>query len=218
MNIVGLAGLAGAGKDTAADILVNRFGFVKVALADPMKRICQEVFNFSSEQLWGPSEKRNEQDKRYPHAFAGSRSEPREWLTPRHALQRLGTEWGRHCYEDVWIDLAIKTAQALLSERCRYEQSEGLTYQPGPRMPSNQWRGVVVPDVRFPNELRAIRNVRGKTWKIWRPDAGLAGDAAAHSSENSLEGFDDHFDAIIVNNKSLAELEDIVTRIATATL
>src|SRR5262249_21718742 len=128
MSVIGICGRAGAGKDTAADVLVKEFGFVKVSLADPLKRICREVFAFTEEQLWGPSECRNEPDKRYrrrpsgydangrpidkcgclrenkrafmdaedyrdhlpcPAVFSGD-----EFLTPRHALQQLGTEWG----------------------------------------------------------------------------------------------------------------------------
>ncbi len=56
--IIGICGNAGVGKDTTADFLVKTNGFVKVSLADPMKRICQAVYGFSNEQLWGPSEKR----------------------------------------------------------------------------------------------------------------------------------------------------------------
>jgi len=47
--IIGVAGNAGSGKDTVADHLVKHHGFVKVALADPLKRICREVFDFSEE-------------------------------------------------------------------------------------------------------------------------------------------------------------------------
>ena len=66
--IVGITGLAGSGKDTAADFLVKNHGFVKVALADVLKRACKEFFAFTDEQLWGPSEKRNAIDKEIDHA------------------------------------------------------------------------------------------------------------------------------------------------------
>jgi hypothetical protein len=109
MNLIGISGLAGAGKDTAAEILVKEFGFVRVALADPIKRICKEVFEFTDEQLWGSSERRNAVDERYLRGWLCARSVS-AFLTPRYALQTLGTEWGRDCYPDVWIDIAIRTA------------------------------------------------------------------------------------------------------------
>lgn len=56
--IIGLIGKAGSGKSTVAKYL-NKKGYVEVALADPMKRFCRDVFEFSDEQLWGPSECRN---------------------------------------------------------------------------------------------------------------------------------------------------------------
>lgn len=67
MNIVGITGQAGSGKDTVADRFVNEHGYVKIALADPLKRLGREVFAFTDTQLWGPSEHRNAPDKRYDY-------------------------------------------------------------------------------------------------------------------------------------------------------
>ena len=47
MNIIGVCGQAGAGKDTIADFLVKDHKFVKLSFADPLKRICHDVFDFS---------------------------------------------------------------------------------------------------------------------------------------------------------------------------
>jgi len=54
-----IVGQSGSGKDTLADMFVKEYGAEKLALADPMKRFAQKVFNFTDEQLWGPSENRN---------------------------------------------------------------------------------------------------------------------------------------------------------------
>src|ERR1051325_8980837 len=103
--IIGVCGFAGSGKDTVADEICKDPAFVKLAFADNLKRILMGLFDFSYEQLWGPSATRSEPDKRYPRKGG--------FLTPRHALQSLGTEWGRDCYENLWIDLAIKDAKRL---------------------------------------------------------------------------------------------------------
>ena len=83
------SGKARAGKDTTADILVEKHGFTKIALADPLKRVCFEVFGgkMTERHLWGDG--RDE-----PIAALGG-------LAARRALQTLGTEWGRGCYVDV---------------------------------------------------------------------------------------------------------------------
>jgi len=64
--LIGVSGSAGAGKETVANYLVDGAGFVKVSFADPLKRICKDVFDFSDEALWGASEFRSQPDKRYP--------------------------------------------------------------------------------------------------------------------------------------------------------
>ena len=109
MWIIGLSGFAGTGKDTVADILVERHNYVKVSMADPLKRFCCDALDFSTDQLWGPSELRNKPDDRYKRKSG-------EKLTPRYALQTLGTEWGRDCYPDIWVDYAIDVAERLFDD------------------------------------------------------------------------------------------------------
>jgi hypothetical protein len=216
MNLIGISGRASAGKDTVADFLVRDFGFVKVALADPLKRICRDVFAFTDEQLWGPSSKRNEPDRRYPRAVleidsesfpGGSLAERRrtEFLTPRHALQQLGTEWGRGCYYNVWVDYAIRTAAAILSdEDFGYDPKVGVT-----AVGYNQnIRGVVISDVRFVNEIEAIRAAGGKVWRVLRPTSGLVGAAGQHASETALDAWGDERFDMIINNEG-GSLEDL---------
>ncbi len=175
--IVGLTGLAGAGKDTAADFLIARGDFVRVALADPLKRICRDVFDFSDEQLWGASEKRNEPDLRY--FMLRDDGSAYGYLSPRHALQQLGTEWGRACHPDVWIDYALRVAdevrrgQAYTARRGLYSTSPGTVRCPH----------AVISDVRFENEAAKIRAKGGLVWQITRAGAGLSGAAALHVSE-----------------------------------
>lgn len=41
--IIGLTGYAQSGKDTVAQILVDRFGFTRIAFADPIRDFCYQV-------------------------------------------------------------------------------------------------------------------------------------------------------------------------------
>ena len=183
--ILGLVGLAGSGKSTVADILQKDHGFVSVALADPIKRICRELFSFTDVQLWGPSEERNKPDTRYPLVVGMDAGEPEHgYLTPRHALQQLGTEFGRACYPNVWVDYGMRVAKALLTRSFVYDAQNGLrethlvALPPGTMSP----KGVVFSDIRFQNEVEAIRAAGGAVWRIVRPGAGLKGTAGAHLS------------------------------------
>jgi hypothetical protein len=200
MNLIGLAGVASSGKDTAAAVLVERFGFCRIALADEMKRICARLFHWSSDRLWGPSERRNEPDL----SLGG--------LTARHALQQLGTNWGRAMHEDVWINLAISHARQVLDG----ERDWGFpNYTPSYGVTTNGQHpalGVVFSDVRFTNEVAAIHSVGGRVWRIDRPGAGLEGAAGAHVSETGIA--DLHVDGIIRNDRSLDDFQETVEQFA----
>jgi len=216
MNLIGMMGHAGSGKNTVADFLVDlhqrrQHSAIQMALADPMKEICKEVFDFSDEQLYGPSEKRNEPDKRYVREKRGSRGgtidhfdvegkavvvdSPLQdvYLTPRYALQRLGTEWGRDCYRDIWVDLTLRRAAKI-----RLDAPQTL---------------MVITDVRFRNEVEAIRTAGGEVWKIHRRN--VLEDA--HVSEREQDGIED-YDRFIDNYGTLGELRRLVGASYTAWL
>ena len=131
-------------------------------------------------------------------------------LTPREALQQLGTEWGRRMYEDVWIDYALRMVTALLAPqraddpgRATYHATLGLGWAHHAKQPE----GVVLSDVRFPNELAAIRAAGGRVWKTTHGQ-GLAGAAGAHESERYVGKME--VDAL-VPEASLEALPVIVT-------
>jgi hypothetical protein len=240
MNLIGICGRAGAGKSTAAAVLVKEFGYVEVALADPMKRICKEVFDFSDEQLWGPSEKRNAPDKRYPRLEeVGVTHRMKEsFLTPRYALQTLGTEWGRHCYDDVWIDHAIRVAGILLDPSAwstsdpdgqwMYNPQESVYKLYFNRGSLPKHMGVVISDIRFPNEVAAIKKAGGRIWKIERPEKSKSilrreaimqdqpmpdlADWRRHTSESYADGIE--ADLNIANVGSLEVFQSMVRDLA----
>ena len=229
--------VAGAGKDAAADRLVKNHNFVKVGLADPLKRICQEVYDFSDAQLWGPSHMREAPDFRYPrgaqqwrdayhsemeHARtasdAGQVKEAAEylrcaagygaegWLTPRYALQQLGTEWGRRCFSNTWINYGLRIAKQLETGIYDYSQKAGLTLRDGRLKPI---AGVVFSDIRFFNEHAAIVSAGGKVVRVKRSMNQLfpMGTDNQHQSERELsEWQDERFDYVISNNGSLDDL------------
>jgi hypothetical protein len=199
--IVGVSGFAGTGKDTVADILVSSHGFKKISFADPLKKICKDIYDFSDEQLWGPSDLRSIADTRYLRpahewkngscACCGYRLSVVYgdcYLTPRYALQMLGTEWGRHCYPDTWAEYAVRSAHALLELDARCA-------------------GVVIPDVRFKNEVKVL----GAHTLVRIKRTGYERPRWAHVSETEqLEIPDEKFHYILENKGSLGDLEQLV--------
>jgi hypothetical protein len=223
--IIGICGQAGSGKDTAADFFVKHAGFVKVAFADPMKRICQDVFDFTDEQLWGPSECRNAPDPRYIRnaGFLDENGDPAsEFLTPRFALQQLGSEWGRNCYQDTWVRYALRVHEKLQTGEYYYDVKTGLRAlvgvgsfdQHGQEMVRPK-TNVVISDVRFKNEIDAIKGAGGKVIRMLR-GKGLEGAAGQHGSETEQAGIPlDYFDLVVDNRTwTLDHLETFIRETA----
>lgn len=230
--------IAGAGKDEAAKVLVDN-GFVSVAFADIMKRWCKELFGFTDEQLWGPSAERAKEDERYPRfplnmmyackEVDGDRigeyrdtKDGREFvarfLTVRYALQKLG-DWGRDCYPDIWANKALEIAKKILKKphNCRYTPQEGLSYDNisynGVPLIGDR-SGVVIPDCRFQNEFRRVKEEGGYIIRVKRfvnefPDKL---DDSHISERDILAWDDDQFDNVIKNNGTVEELRAEVAR------
>jgi len=89
--LVGIYGKAGAGKDTIGDHLVNQYGFHKIALADPIKRIVKDVFVLDDHTVYD-REAREQPLEDMP-----------EWSV-RKLLQYIGTELFRENIDDaIWV-------------------------------------------------------------------------------------------------------------------
>lgn len=223
--IVGINGKSRSGKDTVADMMCKEFGFVKVSLADPMKRACAEWFGWSEETLWGESELRNVPDAKFVRMLRGALgSSIRDWndekqeyntvptperdeyLTPRHALQQLGTEFGRNCYKDVWVEYLVRVADNLEKGGYAYHNTRGL-YSVSSTDFMSPKTDVAVPDVRFENEVDGLKKAGAVLIRVKRPGSGLEGAAGAHVSETEQDGIpDSDFDFVINNEGTLAEL------------
>lgn len=140
-TLIGLSGLAGSGKDTAATALLAN-GYACMAFADPMRSMLRELLLHSvGDDSYMVYRKLKEQE------IAGI------GVSYRHLAQTLGTEWGRAIAPDFWIRIAEATMNFRL------------------RMSGNQPMRFVVSDVRFANEAAWIRERGGVIWRIERASA-----------------------------------------------
>lgn len=92
MRLIGIAGKARSGKDTAAAYLVEKHGLVKYSFADPLKSGIRAMFGLTEE-----------------HVNGDLKETVIPWLgtSPRRLMQTLGTEWGREIVRpDLWVLLA----------------------------------------------------------------------------------------------------------------
>lgn len=89
-KLIGIAAKARSGKDAIATYLWEKYGFTRIAFADPIKVAAQSMFGLTHEQAWNDELK----EKVIPY-----------WgLSPRQMLQQLGTDASKPVFgPDVWI-------------------------------------------------------------------------------------------------------------------
>lgn len=130
------------------------------------------------------------------------------FLTPRRALQELGTGWGRRLYSDVWIDAAFARIEA--EHKPNYEKwSKFLAGPDGALVSWEDYKkkaiNVVITDGRFRNETRRSRELGGITIQLTR---GLKESTDPHPSEAELRTMKpEEFD--LVFNNALLTLEEL---------
>ena len=139
--IIGFLGFIGSGKDTAADYLVNFHGFRRDSFASTLKDAVACVFGWDRTLLEGRT-KESREWREQPDIWWSERLG--KSITPRYILQFWGTEVCRNGFHnDIWI--------ASLENKIRKTNDN-----------------VVITDVRFPNEISAIKNAGGKVFRIKR--------------------------------------------------
>ena len=151
-RLIAFTGAAGAGKSTAADALVEE-GWVRVKFADPLKNMMRAFYKSCGLEDSAYIEARIEGAmKEEPDPFLKGR-------TPRHAMQTLGTEWGRDCvHRNLWVEAWSQKVMNMFDREL----------------------DVVVDDCRFENEALAVRALGGHIVEITGRDKGLG---KGHASE-----------------------------------
>jgi hypothetical protein len=105
-------------------------------------------------------------------------------MNGRELLQRYGTEAHRDVFgSDFWVDMALPLAT------------------------DHEDKILVVTDMRFPNEVARVKELKGQTWKIIRETSSLHKD---HASEQNL---DDEIDVFVNNTGTIDDLRKVIKEI-----
>jgi len=132
--IIGILGIAGSGKDTIADYLVENYNYKKDSFAASLKDATAVMFNWDREMLEGSTPESREEREIIDPYWSEKLGMP--W-SPRYALQYLGTNVLRkQFYDGIWLS---SLEHRLLTAK----------------------HDTVISDVRFPNEVKLIKESGG---------------------------------------------------------
>lgn len=200
--IIGLVGYAGVGKSEVAKIIQKlEPGWEIKGFSQPLKQVAEILTGIPASTMddqdvksqnlgpewetWG-YRGRNDGNLVQPH-FTGEAY--RKSMTVRELLQKLGTEAVRNnLHEDAWVNALFST----------YRPHKMSQYNP------SKW---IIQDVRFPNELHAIKEHGGIIVRVTRP---FYKPVNGHPSETALEDY--LFEYYINNNGDLNYLESQVKK------
>lgn len=201
------AGNAGAGKDTAADMLAAECGgrglsVLRMAFADPIKELAVPLLGIPKEVSYG-----TQQDKLDYKVYG---------QCARHWLQWIGTEMGRNqIHKDIWVhrfaEKAISSdADVVIGSDCRFRNEMALmrTILEGGKG-SVSARMLLGDGDRY-DGMSATLSLT--ILKIVNPRVPVN---LAHQSESEVYNIpDDEFDLVIHNTKELKDLECHIATLA----
>lgn len=183
-NIIGLNGVARAGKDTVAKVLHDIYGYEIKSYSDALNRALIALnpmvsLNPDMVDEFGNTTALSVKDGWTRYAILESAvgyEKAKDQPEVRALLQRMGTEVGRNMLgQDIWVDALFKD-----------------------RPLGAKWAIV---NVRFPNEAEAVWKRGGVVWEVTRP--GFK-PALGHISDTALDAVAK--DAYLHNDGTVEEL------------
>lgn len=184
-HVVGLLGLRGSGKDTAANVLIAK-GYQRLSFGDPIYREVTDAFGVTVAYLQDRKLKETPRpelalafcrDRRFVSlvmalaAKAGEAFQNWEFLhrprSPREILQVWGTEYRRDCFGlEYWLDQVRQHIR---------------------RNPNTNF---VLTDVRYPNEAELVTvEFGGSLGRVIRPALDIADARLLHPSEATMQNY-----------------------------
>lgn len=185
--IVGLSGYAQAGKDTAAQPLIEA-GFKHAAFADGVRAMMERVnptIEFHDPTVFsvdGSMTVKTVGSAKYSLVIAARGYEwVKENTNARDYMVAIGAGVREIIGDDAWVRPVERRLKAA---------------------PSESW---VITDVRYANEARMIRSLGGVVWQVLRPGV----EPANEEERRSLHSFAP--DLVLVNDGTITGLQDDIS-------
>lgn len=187
--IIGICGFQSSGKDTIAELLINKYGFKKLSFAGALKDMVSIIFGWSRDKLEGLTKEDREWREKVDYWWSKKLEMPQ--LTPRYVLQYFGTEMFRnHWHPDIWV--RVVENQIINQKEVNF----------------------VITDCRFENEINMLMRYEGKIINVYRdlPNwfntyrEGTNVEEVKQVHRSEIEWIKCHYDYEVYNNGTIEEL------------
>ena len=176
--LIGIVGLIGSGKDTVAERLVQKHGYIKDSFAKSLKDAVAAMFNWDRAMLEGDTTSSRYWREQPDPFWSEKLGKP---VTPRWVLQHFGTEVMRgQMYDGIWLDSCMG----------RYKG-----------------QNTVIADTRFINEIKTIKAHGGIIVCVKRgelPTKKEMQEKGIHQSEWDWLEYD--YDIVLENSGTIEDL------------
>lgn len=189
MKLIAISGKIGTGKTTLADHITCKMEYwVRVSFADILKKLCSEITKIPLGRFY--QGKNRIYPMRANYEILGKKfTTPTPTMSAREILQWVGTDVVRRHHPNYWITSMSKKLRAFKD---------------------NNIPGVVIDDMRFPDEAGMVALERGylvrlEPHKSW----SCSKEIAEHTSETALDHFDEwnfKFAPALGNLEAVADL------------
>ena len=181
LQIIGITGKAGSGKDTVANYFIDSKNYIKLTFGGAVKDIVQIITGWSRDMIEGQTVESRELRETVVHQNYN--------MNCRQLMQFVGTDLFRNNLDqNVWINIVNDKVKKLILDINSGTQT------------LKHVKGIIISDVRFDNEAQFIKSIGGTIVKINR---NVAIESSNHQSERGISIATDY---VIENNTTIDDL------------
>ncbi len=198
MKIIGLCGEKGSGKDTVYEFIKEKYKTKRFAFADPLKESLKKLF------LWDDNNFSVDNKEKIDDYWG---------VSPRQMCQLMGTDvlrisLGKYFNKKLDNENCLDLSESSCQNNSDYSFHIKRIHKEFIQI-DEDYDYIVFTDIRFLDELKYVKSLGGKIFKIVRPDI-VRNEYSKHVSEVGVDDelFNEKVDEEIINDKSLSELSE----------
>lgn len=199
--ILGIGSKARQGKDTAAEFLISKYGFILIHFADALYdecRNCNILYNESENIFYMKC-----YDEDY-HKFKNPPEHIKMWIKS-NGIKESNLPFGAQL---IYIGMKNKDSTILQFWGTEFRRKmfnwDYWVNKVKEKIEENPDKDYVIPDTRFKNEARFVKDCGGEVWQVIRPNYNEIDRDPSHTSEVDLDNWE--FDEVIINDGTIKEL------------